>query len=307
MPNINERLASVTGENVFTGVSENHRVELYIGHDEQNRPALKFRGHFTPDRMPGTAIIAVQQFRGQDFNTLIFSLLDSAAETVFLRFCEDIVDLTATIVDASTCYRLIRDRYLLWKRLFVNARRELLSESQILGLIGELLFLKDYVVQHYGLRDGLYSWSGPESTHKDFSCGNDWYEVKTTTNNTVKISSLEQLDSESAGTLVIYSMEKMSPQYNGIKLNELVAKVKGLLQQEAELYDAFVDLLANLGYSIRDEYDNYVYQKRELSFYTVDGDFPRIARSDVSPAIVKGTYDLDIPQLSPFKRETLFQ
>lgn len=306
MSNINERLASVTGENVFTGVSENHRVELYIGHDEQNRPALKFRGHFTPDRMPGTAIIAVQQFRGQDYNTLIFSLLDSAAETVFLRFCDDIVDLTADIIDATTCYRLIRDRYLLWKRLIVNARRELLSEVQILGLIGELLFLRDYIIPRYGVRDGLYSWSGPELTHKDFSCEEDWYEVKTTTNNTVKISSLEQLDSNVPGTLVIYSMEKMSTKSNGIKLNELVAEVKGLFQQEAELCDAFVDLLADLGYSIRDEYDNYVYQQRDLSFYAVEGeDFPRLARSDVPPAIIKGTYDLDIPQLLAFKRETI--
>ena len=47
-----------------------------------------------------------------------------------------------------------------------------------MGLIGELLFLRDEMIPTKGLDAALESWMGPEKTHKDFSYDNDWYEVK---------------------------------------------------------------------------------------------------------------------------------
>ena len=63
--------------------------------------------------------------------------------------------------------------------MFINAKRDLLSEFQILGLMGEILFLREFLIPKYGEKMALLGWSGQELTHKDFSYANEWYEIKT--------------------------------------------------------------------------------------------------------------------------------
>ena len=61
-----------------------------------------------------------------------------------------------------------------------------------MGLIGELLYLSGSLAERIGLHDALYSWSGQELTHKDFSFNESWVEVKTISRGriTVRISSM---------------------------------------------------------------------------------------------------------------------
>ena len=92
-----------------------------------------------------------------------------------------------------------------------------------MGLIGELLFLRDYMIPTYGEDNALLSWSGSELTHKDFSLKDCWYEVKaiSTGKGSVRISSLEQLQSSIEGELAVFQLEKMSPVYDGVTINKL--------------------------------------------------------------------------------------
>lgn len=101
-----------------------------------------------------------------------------------------------------------------------------------MGLIGELLFLKDQLSKSIGFSEALKSWSGQELTHKDFSYGDTWTEVKTIrrSSQSVRISSLEQLDSEYDGELAVYALEKMSPEYKGITLNKLIVEMRNLFR-----------------------------------------------------------------------------
>ena len=92
-----------------------------------------------------------------------------------------------------------------------------------MGLIGELLFLKNILFEKYGIEKSIEGWSGQDRTRKDFSYEDKWYEAKAISFNkdTVAISSLEQLDSEISGELAIILLEKMSPSYLGVTLNQL--------------------------------------------------------------------------------------
>lgn len=78
------------------------------------------------------------------------------------------------------------------------------------GLDRRAPFLKDYMIPDRGIDVALNSWMGPEKTHKDFSDQQDWFEVKTISfgKECVRISSIEQLDSDIDGTLVVYELEK---------------------------------------------------------------------------------------------------
>src|SRR5699024_8133412 len=103
---------------------------------------------------------------------------------------------TREIKERSEGYTAIVNRYFQWKKMFVSSKGNLLTEPEIMGLIGEILYLKGTLAERIGLYNALKSWSGQELTHKDFSFDDTWVEVKTVRSGgqTVKISSLEQLD-----------------------------------------------------------------------------------------------------------------
>lgn len=214
--------------------------------------------------------------------------------------------MTEPLQDSITCYRLLRDRYLQWKKLFINAKKDLLSEFQILGLIGEILFLKEFLIPKYGEKVALQGWSGQELTHKDFSYDKEWYEIKTILDASVsiKISSLEQLDSDLPGKLSVYKLEKMSPEFTGISLNSLVHETAESFSG-TELRDTFLDKVSSQGFSFREEYDDFVYRQKEIMHFCVDGDFPRLCRKDVPKAILKATYEIALTEMAPFKCDTI--
>jgi len=181
-----------------------------------------------------------------------------------------------------------------------NAR---MTETEMMGLIGELLFLKDHMIPERGITVALESWMGPEKTHKDFSDQNDWFEVKTISfgKESVRISSIEQLDSDIDGALVVYELEKMSPSFEGIKLNQLVNNIIALLS-DAPQRNTFMAKLQLFGFDFSNENDNYVFALKNEHMYKVDTDtFPRIHRNMLPEAISRVQYELLLTELEPFK------
>jgi hypothetical protein len=181
-------------------------------------------------------------------------------------------------------------------------RKDILSEDEIQGLIAELLFLKNNIFDLYGTTAGLNSWSGPEPTHKDFSHGNDWFEVKSIANNkpTVFISSIEQLESTSDGKLIVFHMEKMSPEFNGYSLNPLVEEILNSFALESDR-DLFLDKLAQAKYAYSEIYDNYVYNVVKMEKYRVTDNFPRFKHDDLPRGIVKVKYEIELSVIEKFK------
>lgn len=304
MNNIQERFEQIQirEPNVYLRAFEDHPLDLYVGFDANNHKSLKYRGNFLPDKIQSTALIEVQQFIGTNYNTVVFSLLDESAESIFIQLCQDLANVTFEIEDQKNGYRVLRDRYNQWRRLFVNASRSLLSEFQIMGLIGELLFLKDYMFPKYGQAMAVQGWSGQDLTHKDFSYHDCWYEIKTMydSSTSVKISSLEQLDSLTEGSLVIFKMEKMSPESIGIRINNLVRTILDSID-EVDTRDLFLTKIVEQGYAIKNEYDAYVFQMKNSSFYTISELFPRLTRTEVDPAIIKATYEISLPEIERFQ------
>ena len=162
-----------------------------------------------------------------------------------------------------------------------------------MGLIGEVLFLKNILSKEIGLSAALKSWSGQELTHKDFSCDDRWYEVKTINrgNPNVRISSLEQLDSEKEGELIVFSMEKMSPAYNGVTLNKLILETKQIFNSREES-DDFLAKVALQGYEYNNYYDDFVFEISNVIRYKVNKEFPKLTAENVPKAVAKANYDI---------------
>ena len=200
---LKERFDTFTTPDFYSRVDSEHILELYIGLDEKGRRSMELRSAFNPRKVRGTSAIEVNQYENQKYKTIRFSLTDEEISGLFYTFCEDLIEQTRNLPDKTGGYNAIVVRFHQWKKMFISSKKDFLNEPQIMGLIGELLFLKDQLSKSIGFSEALKSWSGQELTHKDFSYGDTWTEVKTIrrSSQSVRISSLEQLDSEYDGEL----------------------------------------------------------------------------------------------------------
>lgn len=286
----------------FIRFGDNRHISLYIGRDDDARYSFDFRGKYKPIRISSSDVIAVEQYKEGELLTLRFSLENNDLLEYFCTFCQDLLESVRVTNDDETAYHTLRSRYYSWRQLFRpdNAR---MNESEIMGLIGELLFLRDYMIPKRGIDVALDSWMGPEKTHKDFSDQQDWFEIKTVSfgKDSVRISSIEQLDSDVDGTLVVYELEKMSPSYEGIKLNQLVNNIIALLTNSSQR-ETFMAKLQLFNFDFSNEYDAIVFALRNRNMYRVDTEnFPRLHRTMLPEAISRAQYDLLLTEIEPFK------
>lgn len=297
---VKAKLSLVLSNSQYIRVSDSHPLELYLGKNEKGYPTLRYNGVFQPVKVLGNSLLEIKQIKTSGYNSLLFCFNSADNLSLFYSFCEDIITQTETY-SGDNGYVEIVNRYNQWKKMFYSSSK-LLSENEVLGLIGELLFLSGFAMKKYGTTVALNGWSGPEPTHKDFSYGDDWFEIKTINSfkSTVFISSIEQLDSESVGSLVIYRMEKMSPSFNGVSLNNLVGSIMNSLDLDSDK-DIFVGKLKQVGYGYNEVYDNYVYNYISMDSYSVRDDFPRIKADHLASGIGKVQYEIIISQIEKYK------
>lgn len=295
--------------NIFAGdfrpgsyirLGDNKNLSLYLGKDDSGNYAFEFRGKYSPVKISSSDVILVGQYKGKETYTLRFSLDNKDLLEYFCTFCEDLFESTKNINDDASAYKQLSERYFSWRKLF-RPHAGSMSDSEIVGLLGELLFMDESMIPEWGVPIALSSWTGPEKTHKDFSTDDIWYEIKTINSgkNTVRISSLEQLDSEKEGYLVVYDLEKMSPTFNGLKLNHLVQKL--LYKMGATYREEFITKLSLYNYDFSPNYDNFVYSVVGCSTYVVKENFPRLSRKNIPSEIDKVQYEINLSDIEEYK------
>lgn len=298
---IRSQFSAFSRPEYFSRIDDEHILDLHIGLDEKGRKSIELRSMFKPVKVTGTSAIDVTQYTKPEYNTIRFSLKDDDMSGLFYKFCEDIIEQTKDLKNEKDGYKAITTRFFQWKKMFVLSKNTFLTEPEIMGMIGEILFLGGPLADEIGLSEALKSWSGQELTHKDFSCSDKWYEVKTISrgNTTVRISSLEQLDSDKNGELIVYSLEKMSPAYNGISLNKLILETRQMFLS-ADDADTFLAKVAMQGYEYNNYYDEFVFEVSGLTRYKVTDQFPKLTHANVPKEITKANYDLALAEIMSF-------
>lgn len=298
---IRSQFSAFSRPEYFSRIDDEHILDLHIGLDEKGRKSIELRSMFKPVKVTGTSAIDVTQYTKPEYNTIRFSLKDDYMSGLFYKFCEDIIEQTKDLKNEKDGYKAITTRFFQWKKMFVLSKNTFLTEPEIMGMIGEILFLREPLADEIGLSEALKSWSGQELTHKDFSCSDKWYEVKTISrgNTTVRISSLEQLDSDKNGELIVYSLEKMSPAYNGISLNKLILETRQMFLS-ADDADTFLAKVAMQGYEYNNYYDEFVFEVSGLTRYKVTDQFPKLTHANVPKEITKANYDLALAEIMSF-------
>ena len=302
MIDVKQKFTEFNRPEYFSRIDNVHILELHLGLDEKGRKAIELRYPFTPRKVTGTSAIEVNQYKKEKYNTIRFSLIDEEISGLFYKFCEDLIEQTKDLKGESAGYQAIINRFFQWKKMFVSSKNIFLTEPEIMGLIGEILFLRGNLAERIGLSNALLSWSGQELTHKDFSYENMWFEAKAVSRGaqSVRISSLEQLESDNDGELVVHSLEKMSTAYNGITLNKLILETRNMFTSNDDK-DTFMSKIALQGYEYNNYYDDFVYEISNFKRYLVNSDFPKLTSKLLPGAIRKAMYEISLVDIASFE------
>ena len=142
-----------------------------------------------------------------------FTLVQPAQEDVFITMSSDMIRYSSSEPDEKRALSKVMQRYSAWLKLLDHKNSALLSISAQKGLIGELLYLKEMIERGTSVSDALAGWVGPDGADQDFVYTDGWHEIKTTgaSSAEVSISSVEQLDSNPPGELVVIRVDKCAP------------------------------------------------------------------------------------------------
>jgi len=193
-----------------------------------------------------------------------------------------------------------------WQEMLRRTRERLLSTSERIGLLGELLFLRDVVVPRTGYPVGLRSWNGPGGHEQDFVIGSTIFEVKTqvvTADRKIRISSEDQLDPVQGRIFICNQGIAPAPPSaaNGRTLKSLAVEVR---EAAAAAGGGAPDLLEiallEAGYEDRLEYDEESWILVDRALFEVNGDFPRIERRDLRAGVEMVKYSIRVSDCIPF-------
>lgn len=252
MENLKQRFLDMHGIDNYQRVDSTHPIPLYIGLDSTAQFSLFCVTQTLPTKSPvSSRIISVFVGKRQDGSYgITFSLADHTYLDHFICFCADMIRASRSIKDLHKSADFISSRYVQWQKAFAKNNDGLLSPSEIKGLIGEMSFLQSSMIPKYGEELALSSWCGPEMSDRDFECSDTWYEVKSTVSGspTVTISSVEQLDTNRVGHLVVIYLDKTSPADAGaLTLNRMYRTLRESLSSEL-LAQKLDTILLSFGY-----------------------------------------------------------
>ena len=284
-------------------IDPNHPLEFYIGCDDNGYKTFVFITSNKIDELSGTKSIDVKVVKTPSDYRLFISLTNNDMLDIYCKLLQDIFDSTKDVSNKAAGTKEVCKRYLKWRAFFHSKKEKSLTEEETMGLIGELLFLKK-LMGIYPKRQAIDSWSGCELTHKDFSIGNTWFEVKTTavSSDSIKISSLEQLDSDINGNLIVYSVEKMAPEFDGVSLLKVYNWLMEDLDNQQDK-DVLTDKIIEAGFNPSVDVNKYVCRLVDKKAFVVDENFPKITHSMVNAAISKAEYSILKTQISDFEED----
>jgi hypothetical protein len=193
-----------------------------------------------------------------------------------------------------------------WQEMLRLPRNRLLSRSEIIGLAGEILFLRDILQTRLGILLALRCWNGPEGHEQDFVLASTIFEVKTqlvTADRRIRISSEDQLDPVQ-GHIMICN-QGLAPQARSEQaartLQALVTEIRALATAEGPRATDLLDIaLLRAGYDDREEYDEEAWILVDRALYAVKDDFPRIERADLRHGVEMVSYSIRVADCQRF-------
>ena len=291
---------------VFQLYDADHTLDFYIGKDTDNQRLLLLVTPEEPPTIRDMRAISIRTFKRDDGKwSLLLTLVGKSLMPMFSMLCDDLIEASRnTGLPADKSLSFVLKRLSNWRRLLERGSPDLLSENEIRGICGELLFLLR-LFEHLGKSDAVKAWVGPQKADQDFQSPDSAWEVKTIRPgaHAVTISSESQLQTTVRPIyLVVFELaDSMADSGDAFTLNTLVDKVRTSLAEDHDTSELFEESLITAGYVSRSEYDAPSLVEWSLAIFSVNTCFPRITCEMLAPGISHVCYDLLLSACDSFR------
>lgn len=299
---------------VFQLVDASHPLDFYIGKDSNNQRLLLLVTPESPPILKDMRAIRIRKFKRDDGKwSLLLTLDSSSLEPMFSLLCDDLIEASRNTGQApENSLSSVLRRLASWRRLLERGLSDILSESEIRGLCGELLFLRR-LFGRFSLSASVDAWVGPKLADQDFQMPKLAWEIKTTRPEAefVTISSEAQLQTSirSVYLVVIELADGIQEHATAFSLNTLVEMIRASLADDFNSGDRFEELLSVVGYVTRPEYGRYFFEESSVAAYNVGNVFPRITGETVPSGVRRVSYDIKLSECETFlvDMESIFE
>ncbi|MDE0210339.1 MAG: PD-(D/E)XK motif protein [Boseongicola sp.] len=290
-----------------------HELDYWFGRDLQGRYVLCFdSGAEVPDAssVPKPAGVEVNALPFGDAGCrIVLTLLETEQFDIFRALCFDLMRSTAELSrnESGAGLSIMLNRLHRWQSLLKKAHDDLLTTSKVIGLVGELLLLRDLLLPRMDTFDAVQSWRGPYGDEQDFLVAGSMIEVKTqfsTSDRFLPVSSAEQLDTESGRILICHQTLDVPAEAAGgaVSLNGLVSSLADpIAASNHAAADLFQTALLEARYRRRDEYGRPCFLLNGRTLYEVRDGFPRITPGMISAGIDKVRYRISVQACAEFE------
>lgn len=290
-----------------------HPLHFRIGRDARGRYVFQLDSERGVDDAPLNEPPAGMDVVGDDLgggvSRLTLTLHDEEDFAIFRVLCSDLLDVTRGFGEGEGARgrRILLNRLRQWQEVFARRRRKLLSRNEIMGLVGELLFLRDIMGRRFGLPLAVASWRGPYGDEQDFAISDLIVEVKTqgtTADRRLRVSSEDQL--ETAGSRIVIcqqgvaACDKREP--GAASLNGLARELSTASEEMPECRARLAIGLDTAGWQDLPEYDDH-WMLMDRNYFEVIEGFPRITRADLRSGVEEVRYRIRVADCLPFRIE----
>lgn len=292
----------VVGEG-FLKLSVEHPLDLQIGYSKNAYKSFIVMDTGIVKNIPSSFAVKVSNIQLKNMSWILeFKLVHPSFEEEFLRLCWDMMEYSSK--EENTLDALIH-RYMTWQKLLQYENKSVMSFQKQKGLLGELLFLSK-MIDDIGVEMAVDSWTGPDGSDQDYQFPSEWAEIKSVSlsSEIVHISSLQQLQQEMDGQLIVYILESTTAGDDRISLVDVVNEIKTKLANNARYSDRFDLKLYKYGYrkSHENEYLENQFRFIEMREYVVNDVFPKLVGGNISSEIVSCKYELSLAAIEKYRR-----
>jgi hypothetical protein len=299
-------LSAAPDRAAFQLLDADHPLSLYIGKAMSGEPMFLIVDAVQPPTVRGLKSVEIEMSRRPDGRwNLLLTLRNAELSGPFGQLCEDLASASRHLVPGQSGMELLGRRLSAWLRLLENGRGELLSASEIRGLMGELVLLEKFLASGVQPREAIAAWVGPLRADQDFQFTARAWEVKTVFPDAdfVQIASESQLDaSERALLLAVVTLVETFGD-DGLSLNAQVLQTRALLGDRADLTELLDERLSKAGYVTHAGYDATSFRIGVIRLFRVEAGFPRLRAADLPAGVTDASYRVRLDACSPYAIE----
>lgn len=223
---------------------------------------------------------------------------------IFLALCNDLTGVCLNYIDSEEMLQAVELRLKRWQKLLEERKNLPFPIERQMGLLSELLCLRDIISKKIGIEQAIMSWNGSDYDKQDFLLDDSVIEVKsyrTSKGDIVHISSSNQLYSEKDSIYLVSYALTISE--NGKSIENIADNIRELLIDSSNQFlNSFENKLLNYGYApevLNDSLYKFIVDKQRA--FHVNETFPKIIPSDIDKNILTVNYSIDLSKCRQFE------